>query len=612
MRWPTHLLTVDFETFWSKDYTLKKLSTEEYVRSPLFHAHGAAVKYGSAPSRWIIGADLPAFFAAVPWDDVALLAQNTAFDGLILAHHYGKVPALYLDTLSMARAALPRQRHSLEKLAEHFNLPAKGTAVNLTKGVRHLTDDIERQLGAYACHDDDLAYEVFQRLFPQIPLAEFIVIDLTIRMFTQPRLTLDKPKARKLLANTIRGKRSALQRLGVTKKDLASTDKFAAILEERFGIEIETKVGKKGPIPALAKTDQFMKALLEHENPDVQALAATRLSVKSTLEETRLRRLLAMHERGPSPVFLNYCGAHTLRWSGGDKVNWQNFTRGSELRKSVRAPEGHVLVVADLSQIEARVLNTLAEQWDMVELFEKGDPYCAMATDVYKRAITKKENPNERHVGKVLVLGCGYGMGAPKLKNTLRQGALGGPPIYVELETAEGYVSAYRKRHAKVVDYWRQAETVLGLLEARVEGQPWGPMLIDKGYIRHVASGVSLDYTGLVRIDGEWRMNNRDGTPMRNSSGNLVRLYGAHATENVVQWLSRVILAEAMVSMAKAGVLWRFPMVMTTHDEIVLLAPKTQADECLSLILKHMTKRPSWLPALPLAAEGGYDECYSK
>jgi DNA polymerase len=617
MRWPNHLLTIDFETYWTADYTLSKMSTEEYVRDARFHAFGAAVKYGNAPSRWVDGADLPAFFAGVPWGDVAVLCQHAQFDGLILSHHFGVRPALWVDTLSMARMALPRQRHSLEELARHFELPPKGKEVNLTKGLRELPPDVYTKLAAYSCHDTDLTYSVFTRLRPSIPPSEFPVIDQTIRLFTEPKLRLNKPRARKLLASVIRSKRSALRRLGVTKDQLSSTDKFAALLDERFGIEVEMKAGKPKAdgtlrwLPALAKTDPFMKSLLEHDNPDIQALAALRLQVKSTLEETRLYRMLSMHERGPMAVYLKFAGAHTMRWSGGDKMNWQNFPRGSELRKTIEAPPGYVIVVVDLSQIEARMLNTLAEQWDAVDLFANGDPYCTMATDVYERPILKKEHPKERHVGKVLVLGCGYGMGGPKLRTTLRAGALGGPPIIVDLDTAKMYVAKYRARHPKVVQYWGQAETAIQLLDARVENQPWGPMVIDRGYIR-LPNGTALDYTGIVREEGEWRMRDRKGNLMRNQFGQPIRLYGGLMTENVDQALSRVVYSQALVEMERAEVLRRWPLVMSTHDEGAFLAPEREAEECQKTVIEFMTRRPSWLPQIPLAAEGGYDVCYSK
>jgi hypothetical protein len=618
MRWPSHLLTLDFETFWTQDYTLNKLSTEEYVRSPLFKSFGAAVKYNNSPSRWVSAVELPLFFRSVPWRDVALLCQNAHFDGLILSHHYGIRPELFLCTLSMAHMALPRQRHSLAKLASHFELPPKGEAVNLTKGLSELPPQLERALGEYACHDADLTREVFRRLLPSIPYAELLLIDETIRLFVEPRLVLDKPRARKLLASEIRGKRSALRRLGVAREQLSSTDQFAALLTDRFGIEVEMKAGKPKKdgtprfIPALAKTDPFMKSLLEDDNSDVQALAALRLEVKSTLEETRLRRLLQMNERGPLPVYLKFSGAHTKRWSGGDKTNWQNFTRGSELRRCIKAPPGYKIVVADKSQIEARMLNTLAGQWDVLSRFDKGDPYSAMASSAYGYPINKKDNPGERQVGKVLELACGYGMGGPKLRETLRRGALGGAPVIVDLDKAKAWVNAYRASHDKVVDYWRQAETVIQLLYGGAENYPWGPMVIDRGYIRHPASGVALDYTGLVREEGEWRMRDRAGKLMLNTFGSPIRLYGGLVTENVVQWLSRMNIAEDMVRLRDRDTARRFPLVMMSHDELACLARAEEADECLSIMLEEMTKRPSWLPTIPLAAEGGHDECYSK
>lgn len=613
---PAHLLTIDFETFWSADYTLKKLSIEEYVRGPEFKSFGAAVKYNDQPARWMNDAELRAFFATVPWDQVAVLCQNAPFDALILSHHYGVVPKLYICTLAMARMMLPRQRHNLALLSRMAGLPAKGDAVNLTKGLRELPPLIEEQLGTYARGDADNTFGVFKWLLGMgFPLSELAIIDITIRMFADPVLELDVPRARKLLASVIRAKRSALRRLDVTKEQVSSTDQFKAVLEERFGIEVEMKAGKPKPdgtarwIPALAKTDAFMKALLEHENPDVQALAAIRLSVKSTLEETRLYRLLSMSTRGPLCVYLNFAGAHTLRWSGGDKMNWQNFPRGSELRKCIKARKGHVLVVADLSQIEARVLNCLAEQWDILSLFESGDPYSVLASKFFDRPVDRKKNPDDKplgQVGKVGELGLGYGMGPPKLKNTLRIGAMGAPPMIIPIETAKKWVKDYRSSHPKVVELWAQGETALQLLNAKVENYPWGPMVLHQGYVL-LPNGTRLDYTGLVREEGEWRMRDRSGALIRNTYGAPVRLYGAMFIENIVQALSRVIMAASMPAINEL-----YRLVMTTHDELVSCVPEAQADACHDHMISTMTRRPSWLPRIPLAAEGGYDVCYSK
>src|ERR1700761_3630577 len=153
MKLPPHLLTLDFETFWSSAFTLKKLSIEEYVRSPEFMVHGAAVKYNDQPARWLNARRLCDFLANVPWEDVALLCQNAPFDALIASHHYRVHPQMYLCTLAMARMMLPRQRHNLALLSKMAGLPDKGDAVLLTKGLRELPPAIEEQLGEYACGD---------------------------------------------------------------------------------------------------------------------------------------------------------------------------------------------------------------------------------------------------------------------------------------------------------------------------------------------------------------------------------------------------------------------------------------------------------------------------
>ena len=618
MQLPPHLLTLDFETYWSTDFTLKKLSIEKYVRDGEFLVHGAAVKYGDAPSRWIDAKDLPAFFAQVPWDQVALLCQNAPFDGLILSHHYGHTPAMYLCTLAMARMLLPRQRHSLDELARHYQVKVgeKGNILASTKGLRELPPVIMAETAAMSCRDADKTYGVFQAELAEFPMAELEIVDITIRMFTNPTLVLDKKRARSLLARVIRSKRSALRRLGVTKEQVSSTQQFSELLLDRFGIETEMKAGKPLPdgtprwIPALAKTDAFLKSLLEHDNPDVQAVAAIRLEVKSTLEETRLYRLLDMHERGPLPVYLNFAGAHTFRWSGGDKMNWQNFPRGSELRKTIMAPPGYVIVVADLSQIEARMLNCLAGQWDILKLFESGDPYSVLASKFFDRPVDRKKNPGDKlagQIGKVGELGLGYGMGPPKLKNTLRQGAMGAPSVIIDIETAKKWVyDDYRGTHQKVVEYWGQAETAIQLLDGRATNYPWGPMTLHDGKII-MPNGARLDYTGLCREDGEWHMRDRTGKLMFNQFGQPIRLYGPLMAENVTQALARVVMSEAMPAIRR-----RFPIVMSTHDELACLARVEEADECLKHMLDTMTIRPAWLPMIPLAAEGGFDACYSK
>jgi DNA polymerase bacteriophage-type len=177
---------------------------------------------------------------------------------------------------------------------------------------------------------------------------------------------------------------------------------------------------------ALAKGDTGFLELTEHEDPFIQELCRVRLGTKSTIEESRIERFIGIGARnkGKLPIPLKYYGAHTGRWAGSDKVNFQNLPARDKKKKALKnaviAPEDHVVINSDSSQIEARVLVWLAGQDDVVEWYREGrDVYSEFASKVYGRPITKKDT-TERAVGKTCILGLGYGTGWSKLQQTLK------------------------------------------------------------------------------------------------------------------------------------------------------------------------------------------------
>ena len=152
-------------------------------------------------------------------------------------------------------------------------------------------------------------------------------------------------------------------------------------------------------------------ALTEHEDPFIQQLCAVRLGTKSTIEESRIERFIHVgaRNRGKLPIPLKYYGAHTGRWAGSDKVNFQNLPSRDKKKKALKnavvAPDEHVVINCDSSQIEARMLAWLAGQGDVVQQFAKGeDVYSIFASKIYGRDISKKD-PIERFVGKTCILG---------------------------------------------------------------------------------------------------------------------------------------------------------------------------------------------------------------
>lgn len=593
------LVTLDFETYFAQDYSLTKMTSEEYVRDPRFKVHCIGLKGDGVAS-----AHGPEIFSNLPsdyWADKALICHHAHFDGLILAHHYGICPAFWFDTLSMARMIFPHLKsHSLDALATTFGLPNKTVPYNKFKGLRDLPPDIMAELREGCANDVELTYQIFQKLALYVPKDELRLIDTTIRMFTEPCLALDAPRMERYLADVRARKENLLAQLGITRDDLHSADRFAKLLRER-GVEPPVKISPSDPdkmIYAFAKSDDAMKALQEHESEEVQILVSARLGVKSTIGETRSQRLIDMGRRGALCVYLKPFGAHTLRWAGGDKMNWQNFTRGSEMRLSITAPRGCVIVVVDSSQIECRELNWLAGQQDVLDAFAaKRDLYSEGASRFYGRTITKADKL-ERHMGKTLELGCGYGMGWTKLQLTCRAGALGGPPILLSDEEAKRAIQSYRQSHPCVTALWRHADTILQYLYQGSECS-WGPMQVAHKRI-YLPNGAALDYSNL-----DYDTENKSFF-IRTRKGKK-KIYGAALVENVIQALSRLVVAGFLHQISAC-----YKVVMTTHDEIAVVVPEALANDALEYMLQVFRVPPAWNQGVPLDAEGGFDVRYSK
>lgn len=413
-----NIVALDFETYYDKDYSLSKITTEEYVRDPRFQVIGVGVKVNNDKTEWFSGTHgkIKEFLAQYDWANSAVLVHNMMFDGSILSWRFGIRPKVLFDTLCMARAIHGVEKSaSLKALAENYAVGEKGTEVLDAKGKRRgdFTPEELSAYGRYCINDVDLTYDIFNIMMSRgFPKSELKLIDLTLRMFTEPTLGLDRERLEKHLVKTQIMREDLLKSAGVEDKaNLMSNPKFAALLG-KFGAPCPMKISPTtgNMTHALAKSDQGMKDLLEHDDPQVQALAAARLGVKSTLEETRTQRFIDIAGRGLLPVPVRYYAAHTGRWGGDDKINLQNLpSRGPNakaLKKCIVAPEGYSIVEADSSQIEARMLAWLAGQDDVVQTFaSKGDVYKKMASAIYnvdEGDVTK----DQRFVGKTTVLGC--------------------------------------------------------------------------------------------------------------------------------------------------------------------------------------------------------------
>jgi len=423
------------------------------------------VKRDDEPAVWFSGSDdeIRDFLGTFNWEESFCLAHNAMFDAAILSWKYNFCPRGWFDTLSMARAYHGSEvGGSLAKLSEFYELGEKGTEVvkALGKYRENFSEDELAQYGEYCKNDVELTHKLFFCLQDKFAKSELKLIDLTIRMFSEPVLDLNIDLLEAHLQDVKAKKESLLAACIADKETLMSNEKFAKLLGN-IGVVPPTKISPTtGKVTyAFAKSDEGFKALAEHEDERVQTLVAARLGTKSTLEETRTERFINIGKRGLLPVPLRYYAAHTGRWGGDDKLNLQNLPRKSKLKESIIAPEGYVLINSDSSQIEARTLAWLAGQSDLVRAFEKGeDVYKTMASKIYLKDVGEITD-EERFVGKTTILGCGYGMGAEKFHNQLKTFGKDVPH-----EVCDRIISVYRKTFPRIQHLWDQGQRCISAL----------------------------------------------------------------------------------------------------------------------------------------------------
>lgn len=622
------IVTIDFETYYDKEFSLSKMTTESYIRDPRFEVIGVGVKVNDHQTDFYSGDNPGKFLKSLDYSKRAILCHNTAFDGFILSHHFGIKPRFWLDTLSMAR---PKHSvtvgGSLKALTDYYHLGSKGDEVVHALGKRRadFTPDEMARYASYCCNDVEITYKLFMELRRGFPASELRIIDQTLRMFTEPQLVLNKPLLKKHLENVINKKASLVEALGLecteeeAKKMLMSNEKFAAYLIDCDVIPPQKQSPSTGKLTyAFSKTDRGFTDLLEHPDERVQVAAAARLGVKSTLEETRTRSLIGVAERGPLPILLNYYGAHTGRFSGGDKMNLQNLPRSGALRRALCVPEGKLLVACDSAQIEARVVAWVAQQNDLLDAFrEKRDVYSEFASEVYGRKVTKADKI-ERFVGKTCVLGLGYGMGADKFKATLAIGQAG-LRVNIDYSEAKRIVNLYRTKNHKIATFWNRCNTALSHLVSKqdfalVSHSPHVE-LIDDGIrlpnglaIRYPLLTATHDgyaYTADARVYREAVKDRVLGKEL--NTDKFIRIYGGKVTENLVQALARIVVAEQMIKIGE-----RYKVVLQVHDEVVILCDAAEVEEAKAYMLEVMSTPPTWAPDLPVACEADHGENYGE
>jgi len=602
-----NLITIDFETYYDKEYGLKKFTTEQYIRDEKFEVIGVAVK-DKGVTKWFTGthAETKDFLDSYNMHEHFVLGHNMRFDASILSWIFDIHPLGLFDTMSMAQILHGlTESVSLANLSKLYELGEKGTEVLDALGKRRLdfTHNDLAKYGSYCINDVELTYELFTELKDRFTAPEMKLIDLTIRMYTEPKIELNKGLLLRHLHKVKEAKEKLLASVAVDKELLMSNPKFAELLIEQGvtpPMKISQTTGKE--TYAFAKTDEEFKALLEHENTYVQALAAARIGNKSTIEETRTENFIQIANRGKLPVPLKYAGAVVShRWSGVDGINLQNLPRTSELRRAMCAPKGYKLVASDLSNIELRLAYWFAQSHSKIQQIKDGiDLYKQSAADITGTPYNEV-NKDLRFIFKVVNLSGIYGVGAAKMHSILKQGG-----VEKDLQEVKNIVYAYRKANPELVEAWQDAGTMLESVRA---GQHY--TMGNGGIISSVPhegmmkpNGMLLGLPNLRKLKtdtGEsWVYDKLMGRTIIPEY-----IHPSKTFQRCIQSLARDIIAEQLIQVAK-----RYPVVMTVHDELVMLCKDEEVNECKAYVEKCMMTAPYWCSDLPLGCEVGVGDNY--
>lgn len=648
-----NILVLDLESYFDNDYSLRKLTIPEYVRDPRFHAHGIAIV--RPDGRTEFAPDVPAALDALrstygaELEKTTVVCHNAYFDLYTLSYRFGLRPRYFVDTMLLSYHVHGRkergtgQSASLGALAALHELEAKGD-LEFMRGVRFPTVQQLAQLSDYAIKDAGITTTLAEQLLPLItrPEVELPILMHTVRSFTCGGVHVNVPGIVDI-ETTIRSEtETTLQAATTSSEAISSNTEFNSLLANalaRSGRQLPLKPGTRGPIPATAKKDKAMQDLLNDDDPVVAALANARVGLKGQDQKlARLRTLRAITSAtgGILPVHLLYYGSHTGRFAGGGGFNIQNLGReglGLRIRQLLVPRPGHVFVVGDFSQIEARVTAWLAGQKDMLEAFnQKRDLYAEFASQTFNCEVRKprESDPAElrqrlgalRQVGKQAVLGLGFGMGALKFYNTLTaDGSIA--PLFARGELSplicRDLVRNYRSTYSSIPCLWRNLEDAARQVVNGISS--------DAGMLRFerdenvvkiwLPSGRALRYadmrtsTALREIkyldeQGEEAAFTPEGEGL--VYGKETPIYGGKLCENVVQAVARDLLVEAVLRLEAQG----HKVVFHVHDEIVVETPAACGEDARIAVEREMRFVPDWAIGCPVDCEVQVCQRYGK
>ncbi len=601
------VIGVDFETFYDGSYSVRELGNWTYVHHPRFKAWAVAVTDGATacvcePS-------------AFPWDRIdgrEWVSHNREFDRAVfnrLQESFAIQPYIEPSAWRCSAAAcaflqLPRDLAGACQAV--FGVEINKSVRSSSKGVRGADTaqgtlfelDLCAAESEYAATDAVACLALWREVGHRWPEHERRLFELTCDMGRRG-LCVDWGTVTEK-RQELNGRVEALMR-GLPWKPALSAKKFAAACREK-GVE---------PPRSLAAGDEgFGEWAEEHAGTEPGRWAADMAAIRrcgrlaGVLESMEARR----KPDGRMTYELKYFGASPGRWSGGGGLNVQNFNRketeGLDVRRCVMAAPGHVLAVADYSQIEARVLLFLAgdtaalelladhPEWDMYELH-------ARATMGYSEPVSLKDHCERsgsglRQLAKARVLGLGFRCGAETFIRVARVMA----GLKIGYPEAKRIVDEYRESNPRIVHLWNALDAAAEMSAGK---EPYEYVLPFPCTQHDPRCGRYLFYR-----DVRWHPCGRGLQAV--VGGERVPLHGGIIAENWTQGTARDVLASAWLRCAAAG----YRPVLSVHDELVFEVPEETAHEDLRKITAIMERPLAWAPGLPLKADGKLMSRYGK
>lgn len=618
-------ITCDFETHYSREYTLKRMDTPSYILDPRFEATCLGVAEGVKGTPYLVdGPDIPRFFDSLRGRRVALISHHALFDMCIASWQFNYVPDLIVDTMAMARTLLQHclDSVSLDAVAAHFGM-VKGKTLHKVIGMTRadiIANGLWPEYAGYCLNDTELCRQIFLRLLPQLPVEELILQDMIARCAVEPVFELDENVLAENLA-TEQARKAELfsQAAALTGlqdvTQLQSNEQFADLLRG-LGVTPPMKLSKRTDkwTYAFAKSDRAFLELLDGDDLSVKTLVEARLAHKSTLEETRTARMLNIgrlefpHKgSGLMPIPLMVGAAITHRLGGGWQINPQNWGRKSAIRKALLAPDGHVVMTADSRQIEARMNAWFCGQDDLLEQFRQGiDVYAKFASSIYGFEVDKDKHPRQRFVGKTGILQLGYQAAWRKFKLTIWLLSFADDDGPVELSDGESQatVATYRAKYSKISGMWNILPQLFNVLIGLEPARQFGVLWVEKGKVVG-PGGLALYYDNLrADFEGsrvEWWYD---------YNGFKYKLYGGKFLENIIQFLSRIVTMSTAVRLKKPLADYATRLIHSSHDELDYAVPEKHVSEVEALIRQEMKRPPIWAPTLPLDVDIGVGHTY--